>query len=361
MNKKRIFIIAPSFYGIDRSICRAFESSGFQTFLKNSPTKPCLLEVILFKLIKEIPSARGILNPWLKLVLINENRKYISLIKKFRPDVIFIIKGETVFPETLMVIKETLKIPCVAYVWDCPFYSYAGKFADDFRKNNFAQCMHLYDHIFVYDPYYAEEIRKRGVVNVDYLPLATDPQRYKRINLSPDENAEYDFDVAFVGFPFSNRVEIINELQEFKLGVFGEGWNKLKRNGKTPLYYRGKAANDKVLKIYSSAKIVLNIHDPEATRGLNTRTFDIPACGAFELVDYKPELENLFKAREEIIYYKDIADLRRLIRYYLNNPQERKEIANNGKNSVLNSHTWRHRVKEIATTLEKRGIIQLDE
>ena len=224
-----------------------------------------------------------------------------------------------------------------------------------YRKNNFANSMHLYDHIFSHDPFYVNEMKKKGAKNVSYLPLATDPGQYRNIEVSEEEQSQYDFDVCFVGAPFHNRIKILDSLCEFKLGVFGDGWgiwHRLKFR-KIPEYYKGKASGEKVLKLYKSSKIVLNIHGPEAKEGVNTRTFDIPMCGAFELTDYKPEMDKLFKPGEEIVYYKNIDELKSLVRFYLNNPEKRKVIIAKGKERVLNSHTWNHRMQEVVNLLEK--------
>ena len=356
MNKK-ILMLAPAFYGIDESIQQALESLGYDVILHNSRDRLNLVENISLRAIKKIPLTKNILNQNLKFFLKQDNKEYVSLTRKIRPDMLFIIKGETVFPETLKTIREEMKIPLVAYIWDCPFYSYAGRYADDYRRTNFAKSMALYDHIFVYDPYYVEEIKKCGITNVNYLPLATDTSKYKKIDPTPCEADEYGYDVCFVGRPFANRVEVLDSLGEFKLGVFGEGWARYYGRARPPSYYKGKAVGEKVLKIYAASKIVLNIHDPEATRGVNTRTFDIAACGAFELVDYKSELETLFDIGKEIVYYKDIAGLRKIIRFYIDRPNERKAIAERGLSKVLACHTWRHRMSEMMRVVKNKGLL----
>ncbi len=357
MEKNKVFIIAPDFYGIDRSISHAFELSGFKVYLNNSRTRLSKTEVALFKLIKEFPFARAVFNQGLKLFLNEENSRYLNEIKKFKPNIILVIKGETVFPETLKKIKKTLGIPCMSYIWDSPFFTYTGKTADIYRKNNFAEGMDLYEHIFIYDPYYVEELKKSGLRELSYLPLATDTDQYRKVTLNENENNEYDFDISFVGSPFPARIEIFEKLRDFKLGVFGDGWREMYKNKNLPAYYKGNATGEKVLKIYSGSKIVLNIHDPEAKHSVNTRTFDIPASGAFELTDYKPEIEKLFNIGEEMVCYKDIPDLLKLAGYYLNNPSERQRIAENGKKRIFGGHTWRHRVKEMIETAQRKGLL----
>lgn len=353
---KKIFVIAPNFYGIDTSICRAFESLGFTVVLKNT-RRAHPVESVSIRIMKRLPSAKHFLNSTLKLFLEKDNAEYIACIEKIKPDMLFVIKGETIFPDTLKRIKERLNIPCVAYIWDCPFYSFAGHGVDACRKNNFSDGMMFYDHIFVYDPYYVEQIAKRGVSHVSYLPLATDPDVYRRMDTATDAADRFEFDVAFVGAPLPNRIKVLDGLNGFNLGVFGDGWEKRFSFSGLPQYYKGKAAGEKVLKIYSSSKIVLNIHDPEATYGVNTRTFDIPACGAFELVDFKPEIRKLFRLGEEMVCYRNTDDLQKLVRFYLDNPAQRKAIADRGKAKVLGEHTWLHRVKEVAHVLCKKGIL----
>ena len=357
MENKKIFIIAPYCYGIDESISRAFESLGFKSYLKSSKIGLKKTETALFKLIKELPFAKAMLNPAVKLFLNGKNDEYLNEIEGFKPDLVLIIKGETVFPETLKRIKGTLNIPCISYMWDCPFYSYGSKTADIYRKNNFVNGMHLYDHVFVYDPYYVEELKKRGLTELSYLPLATDAHQYRKVEVSEEEKKELGYDISFVGSPFPNRVEVLDKLGDFKLGVFGDGWREAFKNKTVPAYYKGTAVGEKVLKIYGSSKIVLNIHDPEARLSVNTRTFDIPACGAFELSDYRPEIEKLFSINEDMVCYKDIPELLRLIRYYLSNPSERQRISGKGQKKVLDKHTWRHRVGEMTDVVRRKGLL----
>jgi len=350
MTRKKLFMIAPNFYGIDKSICRIFKSFGFEVTLKNTRNNLEPVESLSLKIAKNMPFTEKTLTPILKSYLDRDNEEYLSLISEAKPHVLFVIKGETIYPETLDIIKNRMKIPCIAYEWDCPFYSYTGHFVDIYRKNNFANGMLFYDHIFSHDPYHVREIKARGARNVSYLPLATDPGQYRDVEVSEEERLEYGFDVCFVGSPLPNRIEILDSLREFNLGVFGDGWDKWHwmRFKKVPGYYKGKAIGDKVLKLYKSSKITLNIHGPEAKEGVNTRTFDIPACGAFELTDYKPELDRLFKAGEEIIYYKDIDELKRLVGFYLENPEKRRSIIEKGRARVFSSHTWFHRMREVA-------------
>lgn len=356
----KILINAPRFYGIDEAIRESFEKVGFDAILLNYGTKSAIQENLARKIGLKIPNLKPILNPILKHYLSKENEDLINITKKQKPDLLLIIKGDHLFPETLRELKNEISCPIIAYIWDDPFYSYAGRFSDDFRKSNFEKGMHLYDFIFVYDTYYVEQIKKRGLENVEYLPLAADQNRYKKIEISDEDKNRYGYDICFIGAPYPSRIEVLENLRHYNIGVFGAGWKKyfLKKGKTTPSYYKGEAIGEKVLKIYLSSKIVLNIHDPEAREGLNTRTFDILACGASELVDYRNNLETHFKIGDEIASFKNNKELIESINYYLKNEGLLKEISYNGRQRVLNEHTWVHRINSLINTIEERGIVK---
>lgn len=360
--RNKVLINAPICYGIEEAIRESFETIGFNAILLTYGTKTTIQEKIARNIGLTIPFLKRFFNPILKYYLKRENEELINTIKKEKPDLIFIIKGDHIFPETLKKLRNEIPCPIIAYIWDDPFYSYAGFFADDFRKFNFEKGMSLYSYIFVYDTYYVEQIKKRGITHVGYLPLATDPNRYRKLLVSEEDSQNLGYDICFVGYPFPNRIEIFEKLKHYNLGVFGDGWTKyfLRKGKKPPSYYKGKASGEKALKIYLSSKIVLNIHDPETREGLNTRTFEILACGAFELVDYKKNIEVHFKLGEEIVSFKSDNELFESIKYYLENTDSLRKVSDKGRQRVLVEHTWVHRLKSVIDTLIEQGLVSKD-
>ena len=356
--KKKVLISAPRFYGIDESIRDSWEYWGYKAVLKNYRTGLTFQEKIARTLGAKLPFSKPVFNPLIKQYLDVENRNFLKMVGEESPDLLFVIKGEHLFPHTLNTLKNELKIPIISYIWDNPFYSDAGLYPDDYRKSNFEKGMYLYDYIFVFDPYYVEKIKQRGRMNTSYLPLATDAKRYKVMPVNEEDERDFGYDICFVGSPDPNRVKVLGSLSQYKLGVFGDGWTKyfLRRGNKIPPYYRGKATSEKVVQIYRSSKIVLNIHYPEAKEGLNTRTFDILACGACELVDYRKCLSTHFKIGEEIISYRSLEELKQLVAYYFQNMQELTEISEKGRKRVLKDHTWHHRVERIISIITEKKL-----
>lgn len=349
--KKKVLISAPRYYGIDSDIQDAFESLGFKTLLINNFSSQ-IIERIGIKIGNRVPALKTVINPIQKTHLMKENKEFISIVSKEKPDLLFIVKGTFIFPETLAKIKKVVSCPIAGYVWDKPFYDHDSNI-DDYRRSNFKNGVPWYDCVFVFDTFYIDEIKKHGAKSVKYLPLATSPHRCKEPNITDQERRDYGYDVCFIGLPFENRVDIFECLRDYRLGVFGDRWTRhfAYRGQRTPSYYKGKASGEAVNKIYLSSKIVLNIHHPQSIEGLNTRTFDIPACGAFEIVDYKKSIERHFEIDKEIVTFRNIDELKNKIDFYLKNDDLRKAIIVRGKQRVLNEHTWVHRMKDLVIEL----------
>jgi len=344
-------ISAPHYYCNDTDIQEAFESSGFRTILINQYPLS-LAQRIPNKIANKLPVLKPLFNPFLKSYVTRENNELLAAMQKEKPDVLFIVKGDYIFPESLARIKKEYSCPVVGYVWDEPFYKPESN-QDDYRKYNLKKGIPLYDYIFTFDTFYIDEIVCEGAKKVQYLPLATSPIRYREVAITEQERRQYDYDVCFIGMPAENRVEIFENLSEYRLGVFGDYWPEyfIRRGLKIPSYYRGKAAGETVNKIYLSSRIALNINQAQSKEGLNTRTFDIPACGAFEIVDYKKNVETHFKTDEEIVTFSTIAELKSKVDFYLKNDELRRSISARGRERVLNEHTWFHRVQEVLRTL----------
>ena len=352
--KNTIMISAPKYYGIDSDINEAFEAVGFKTSLI-SHRPLTILERVANKIGNILPILKPAFNPILKSYLIHDNRELVSIASKEKPDLLLIIKGDHILPDTLKEMKKVLSCPVVSYVWDAPFYANDNK-QDEYRKFNLKKGIPLYDLIFVFDTSYIDEIRRQGAKEVRYLPLATNPNRYKEISLTEKDRRDYGYDVCFVGQPFESRTELFDSLSCYHLGVFGDYWRKyfFRKGSNTPAYYRGRASGEVVNKIYLSSKIVLNIHHPHSREGVNTRTFDIPACGAFEMVDYKKDVEKHFEIDKEIVTFNNIDELKSKIDFYLRNEDLRKTISERGKQRILNEHTWVHRAMNVKSALEKQ-------
>ena len=107
--------------------------------------------------------------------------------------------------------------------------------------------------------------------------------------------------------------------------------------------------------VYSSAKINLNISSHQLVTSLNQRAFDVPACGAFLLTDFKEDATRLFSPGDDIVIYRDLDDLKTNVDYFLEHEDERMDIAARARERVLREHTYAHRAASIIEVLKTKS------
>ena len=198
--------------------------------------------------------------------------------------------------------------------------------------------------------------------NFMYLPWGFNENLFNR---EPD--LKQDYDVIHIGSNLCQendpniyfldgyqRQKMLVEAYHFCLQngysfkVFGAGWHLhpiLKNcNG-------GLLSNEEMVKLYGRAKVVLNPgFSADSDEGIYYQTklrhFEAAGCGAFQLVNYNPELAEFFKPDEDIVYYQDTQNLKDKLSYYLENEAQRRRIADNIylKREL---HTTTRRLKEL--------------
>jgi spore maturation protein CgeB len=82
-------------------------------------------------------------------------------------------------------------------------------------------------------------------------------------------------------------------------------------------------------------------------KSINNRTFDVAACGSFQLIQFKEDLPNHFIENEEIVSFNNNQELAQKIDYYLKSEEERRWIADNARKRVLKDHTFEQRLENM--------------
>jgi spore maturation protein CgeB len=147
------------------------------------------------------------------------------------------------------------------------------------------------------------------------------------------------------------RKEILEELWDLGVKVYGDsGWKYLipKVNSIRWLDY-----HHELPKLYNAAKINLNMTLFQLKTTMTVRPFDIAACGAFTITDYRDGLKDLFNLDEEVVYYRNKRDLREKIEYFLKHPKERKIIAWKARRRVLEEHTYERRMSRLIDVMRR--------
>ena len=86
--------------------------------------------------------------------------------------------------------------------------------------------------------------------------------------------------------------------------------------------------------IFATSKININISLRSILTGIPLRVVDILGAGGFCLTNYQAELSEYFENGKELVWFESTEDLLDKAEYYLSNDDERRRIAENGRESA---------------------------
>ena len=179
-----------------------------------------------------------------------------------------------------------------------------------------------FDYVFIAQREYLQAFRHRGH-NVHWLPLGCDPEIHR------NHDVILRHEVGFVGSvrQGSRRERLLLRLaQSFALEYKRCFWDDMARH-------------------FSASRLVFN---DALKNDLNMRVFEAMSCGALLLTDLARNSgqDVLFRDGEEYALYRDgsIVDV---ARFYLENEELRRQVADRGRTLVHNAHTYHHRVEDL--------------
>jgi spore maturation protein CgeB len=260
-----------------------------------------------------------------------------SQVERMRPDVVYMHDLSILSAEEVKRLKRMTKL--VAGQIACPL---------PLNKKSLTE----YDLIISSFPHYVEMFRKMGIES-EYLRWCFEKSIAKKVK--PKERI---YDVAFVG-GFSphhrkgNRI-FENLAKKVKIDFWGYGVETLPLNSIIRKSYRGQAWGREMYEIFSKSKIVVNRHIGVA-EGIanNMRMFEATGMGTLLITDDKPNMEEFFETKKEVVTYKGERDLVSKVQYYLKHKAKREKIAKAGQRKTLSKHTYKARMKSLSKILNK--------
>lgn len=273
------------------------------------------------------------------------NNSLLISVKEYKPDIVFVLMGDTISASILEKIKQE---GTIIVNW------FLDSVAHPVRKSFVENVSRFYDYFFMID---SEEVLNYVKVSarvIKTMHIGCYPKVHKKISLSEKEKNEYGSDVSFVGTVKYKRAEVLGSLNEFNLGVWGYWADRVSWLEKC--YRKQYVYGEEAVKIYNASKIVLDIHlaygSGEKIFNVTPRIFEVPASGGFLLVDANSLLSDLYKIGEEIVCYNNENDLKEKIVYYLKHPEEREKIVLKGRQRAYSDHTYEKRFKDMFTIIK---------
>ncbi len=268
----------------------------------------------------------------------------------FTPDVVLVLAQAPVGEESLERIRG--RGATVAY-W----------FVEDFRRMPYwKRIANSTDAFFVIQWEAQEAIQAAGAPLVRCLPLAAQPSIHKPCRLSQEEVDRYGSAVSFVGAGYNNRRNFLSRLASPGLKVWGNEWDGSPSVLAEVVQEEGRrVSTEETVKIFNASRINLNVHSSHYHEAIdphgdfvNPRAFEIAACGAFQLVDKRSMLREVF-TDQEVAVFEGLRDAKEQIRYFLDHEEDRLAVAERGRRRVLSEHTYVLRMKELLGTLYEQG------
>ena len=248
---------------------------------------------------------------------------------------VWIDKGVWIWPETLdKIMKQTGGIP-IHYTPDPAILFH--------KSRHFLKCVPRYAALFTTKPFEVELYRKLGAQKI-YLTY----QSFERTRFYPRRAEEaYISDIAFIGHyesHYGDKIRLLSSLKNLNVNIWGPGWVRHANIARwCKPYVKGNGIwADEYPKAISSAKICLGLLSKLIPETTTTRTFEIPACGAFMLAERTDEHLALFEEGKEAEFFGSGDELLDKVKYYLAHPQQRQKIAVAGRERCLKSGYSNH-------------------
>ncbi|WP_185020787.1 CgeB family protein [Histidinibacterium lentulum] len=245
-------------------------------------------------------------------------------------------------PADAEAIKVQTRAPLILWYPD-PVWS--------FRRHMFLNA--AYDMVFFKDPYLVHVIRSKLGKRVFYMPECYSPHSVDPSMAEDPADPVWQTDICIAGNLYAYRVALFGQLAEtYDMKIWGLPAPRWMRTGalEPKLQNRFVAHADKV-RAFRGAKIVLNTLNPSEIWGTNVRTFEACGAGAFQIVDWRPGLGQLFEIGTEVEVFTDFDDLRRKVDRYLAAPEKRAAIAAAGHARAQRDHTYAIRLQQILDTV----------
>jgi len=320
MNKKRVLLVGafshdPTVYTYASSFHTALETLGYQVLPFNYRPRPSSF----------LPGTNR-LSTYLSRLQIN--KKLVQEARSFKPEIVFIVKGEMITPHALLQLK-TLGARIANFYPDNPFALWNGN-----STPHVLHALPLFDCFLSWSERLTPALLASGARHSCPFPFAYDSGLFNpSLTFSAAELAPYASDVCFVGTWEPKREELleqaIRQLPQYSFAIWGNHWDKQTRSALVRSRLRGPAIYGSTLvKAYKGASIILNFLRDQNADAHNMRSFEAPALHTFLLTERSSwSAQGLFVEGVSSACFSGPQELCAKIDYYLRNPDKRDSIS----------------------------------
>ncbi|MBU8880341.1 glycosyltransferase [Bacillus sp. FJAT-29790] len=286
-----------------------------------------------------------------------------DMISSYKPDLIFTMghTREHSAKKRLVIKKHVahLGIPHIYWATEDPGYTFTFSLPliETIQP----------DFIFTICPPRVDFYREKG-----YKAAHLDFGYHPKVHFPTEQDSNYDASLAIVanGYPtlyekspLYYRFEALSNLlspfvmDNLRIDFWGRYWDVMEHiiGKKIPAeWIHGFLPYTEANKVYSSADIILGVQNLDSQ--VTQRTYEILGSGGFLLTNNTTKIRNLFTPGQDLVVSSSPEETIKLVKYYLNHPEERLEIKKAGAGAVK-KYSYEERAKYILETITNAGLI----
>ena len=278
---------------------------------------------------------------WLERAVLS--RKVLGVVARTRPDVFFIYGSNWILsPATLDRIRD---LGATIAIWEGNL-----SILDPDR----CACLPKYDVFFAGDSYLVPILsRVAQMRHVHLIGEKAAPDIFRPPTLADHDREEFAADVSFFGSSYPDRDKFFEQLADLgtEVRLWGKGWDSSPRLARLAVKRRVDTVHKS--RIYASSTINLDLHaGHQQINGISSRVFEVLCCGGFVLTEYRKDLEESFDIGCEIDVFSSSEEAKEKIDHYLSHPDERQNMAQLGREKVINELTISHAAQRMLDILD---------
>jgi len=282
------------------------------------------------------------------------NKMIVDIAMNLKPDLVLIIKGIGITPETIIEIKALLKTNVVGWIFDTTLGGVPVKDVEPY-----VEMLKELDTFFTVDAQAVSELKTLGI-NAEWLSEGC----FERFNgpqvFNSVQARKYGADIVFagsIGGIHPNRDKFLKRVYDegFNMRLYGD---VLYKEGEDPNWVKdmhtGYAAiNDMYSIVCGSSKIILGLDGwSEREQCYSARLYRTLCAGGFYLTKYTKGMEKHFTPGVHLDTFKDEDEMVEKIIKYLQDDELREKIAKQGQELVMEKHQFKHRIEKIIETFK---------
>ncbi len=207
-----------------------------------------------------------------------------------------------------------------------------------------------YDAYFTKDPFIVNFMKNKMSLNAYYLPEAFNSRVHKMPVVDRfEQERKINIDVVAFGTMYPYRANMIGKLLNAGIDVslFGTPDRRFATPEIESVFRKEYITGDRKAEVLYGSKVVFNNFHYAEIESANVKFFEIAGIGGFQICDFKPILEEYSAIPTEQFTYKTIGEAIDLIRFYLDKPQLRYELAAKQHEHFLANHTYENRIRTL--------------